>query len=142
MRLLAPEFLSSFFCYVLDEAQQVLCKNFGCNEVFKWRIEPHRHMKTCPHQKPNKGYIIKDGKYICGKCSKHIKHQSNIPRHLKTCKQKVKNTSYDCISYVKKPLSFHVALRSTWHFMENKLKKLALIVKKFLNLLTVIKLTG
>ena len=32
--------------------------------------------------------------------------------------------------FVKNPLSFHVALRSTWHFMQNKLKKRALIAKK------------
>ena len=93
--MLAPGVLSSFV-YVLDKAQQVLCKNAGRNAVSKWRTERQRHLKTCPHQKPNKGYIIKDGKYICGKCSKRIKHQSNIPRHLKTCKQKVKNTSHDC----------------------------------------------
>ena len=118
--MLAPGVLSSFFCYVLDKAQQVLCKNVGCNAVFKWRMKHHQHMKSYLHQQPNKGYIIKDGQYICGKCFKYIKHQSNIPRHLKTCKQKVKNTSYNCTFCEK---SFHVALRSTWHFMQNKLKK-------------------
>ena len=108
--MLAPGVLSS-----LDKAQQVMRKNVGCNAVFKWRMKHHQH-----NQKPNKGYIITDGQYICGKCCKHIKHQSNIPRHLKTCKQKVKNTSYNCTFCEK---SFHVALRSTWHFMQNKLKK-------------------
>ena len=105
-----------FLCYVLDKAQQVLCKNVGCNAVFKWRMEHHQHMKTCPHQKPNKGYIIKDGKDIYGKCSKHIEHQSNIPRHLEKCKQKVKNTSYNC-TFCEKTFKFPCRLKEhlTFH---------------------------
>ena len=139
--MLAPGVLSSFFCYVLDKAQQVLCKNVGCNAVFKWRIERHQHMETCPHQKPNKGYIIKHGKYICEKCSEHIKHQSNIPRHLKTCKQKVKNTSYNC-TFCEKTFKFLCHLKEHLAFHAKQTGKRALIAKKFLNVLTIIELTG
>ena len=122
LRLLAPEVLSSFFCYVLDKAQQVLCKNVGCNAVFKWRMKHHQHMKTYLHQQPNKGYIIKDGQYICGKCFKYIKHQSNIPRHLKTCKQKVKNTSYNC-TFCEKIFKFPCCLKEHRAFHAKQTEK-------------------
>ena len=141
MRVLAPGVLSSFFCYVLDKAQQVLCKNVGCNAVFKWRMKHHQHMKTYLHQQPNKGYIIKDGQYICGKCFKYIKHQSNIPRHLKTCKQKVKNTSYNC-TFCEKIFKFPCCLKEhlAFHAKQTE-KKRSLIAKKFLNVLTIIELS-
>ena len=54
-----------------------------------------QHQKKCSHQKPTKIYTVKDGKYVCGKCSKHIKHQSNIKRHIQTC-SKTKISSYKC----------------------------------------------
>ena len=47
-----------------------------------------RHLKNCPHEKPTKEYSIQNGQYICGKCSKAIKHQSDIKRHLQIWKEK------------------------------------------------------
>ena len=55
-----------------------------------------RHLKNCPHEKPTKEYSIQNGQYICGKCSKAIKHQSNIKRHLQICKNKVEKSLCKC----------------------------------------------
>ena len=110
--MLAPGVLSS-----LDKAQQVMRKNVGCNAVFKWRMKRHQH-----NQKPNKGYIITNGQYICGKRCKHIKHQSNIPRHLKTCKQKVKNTSYNC-TFCEKIFKFPCCLKEHRAFHAKQTEK-------------------
>ena len=55
-----------------------------------------RHFKNCPHQKPTKEYSIQNGLYVCRKCSKAIKHLSNIKRHLQIYKNKVKKSLYKC----------------------------------------------
>ena len=55
-----------------------------------------RHFKNCPYEKPTKEYSIQNGQYVCGKCSKAIKYQSNIKRHLQICKNKVKKSLYKC----------------------------------------------
>ena len=76
--------------------QYFTCKNIGCRASFKWRMQLSRHLKNCPHEKPTKEYSIQNGQYICGKCSKAIKHQSDIKRHLQIWKDKDEKSLYKC----------------------------------------------
>ena len=84
------------FNFLLELERYFTCKNIGCRASLKWRMQLSRHLKNCPHEKPTKEYSIQNGQYACGKCSKKVKHQSNIKRHLQICKNKVKKSLYKC----------------------------------------------
>ena len=110
------------FNFLLELEWYMTCKNIGCRASFKWRMQLSRHLKNCPHEKWTKEYCIQNGQYVCGKCSKAIKHQSNIKRNLQKCKNKVDKSLYKCPLYPGTE-RFKCWLEKTWSNMHHRHQK-------------------
>ena len=73
------------------------CKNVGCRQSFKWPMQLSRHKIVCKFEKfvKKKNYESINGSFVCSKCSKTFKHQSNMTRHASNCSEKIVK-EYSC----------------------------------------------
>ena len=75
------------------------CKRPGCHQKFKHKTQLYRHKRKCQAVSPQKkkaSYTREnDSSWTCLKCSKIFSQQSNVVRHVVTCKVK-ENEIHQC----------------------------------------------
>ena len=62
----------------------VICKNIGCNERFKWPAQMYRHLNNCKYPEPPilSKYKKVGNQFECNSCKKCFPHQPNVTRHV------------------------------------------------------------
>ena len=77
------------------------CRNIGCNEKFKWRMQLSRHVTKCskPVLEKSDSIIESTEGYQCARCGRKYKFKENVYRHFKICKQNINNVNkcYRCL---------------------------------------------
>lgn len=65
-----------------------MCRNVGCNESFKWRMQLSRHVLKCSKPVLTKTDAIVETQegYQCSCCGRNYKFKENVYRHFKICK--------------------------------------------------------
>ena len=76
----------------------VSCKSIGCDQKFKWPVQMYRQLKRCkfPPKILESKYQHKGEKFECKKCSKIFLHQSNVVRHVNTCRGLQEKELFKC----------------------------------------------
>ena len=84
----------------------VVCKNIGCNERFKWPAQMYPHLNNCKYPEPPilSKYKKVGNQFECNSCKKCFSHQPNVTRHVIICKG-IKQKKYTNVQNAKSSFS-------------------------------------
>ena len=85
----------------------VVCKNIGCNERFKWPAQMYRHLNNCKYLSK---YKKVGNQFECNSCKKCFSHQPNVTRCVIICKGIRQKKVYKCAE-CKKQFQYHSLLK-------------------------------
>ena len=90
----------------------VVCKNIGCNERFKWPAQMYPHLNNCKYPEPPilSKYKKVGNQFECNSCKKCFSHQPNVTRHVIICKGIKQKKVYKCAE-CKKQFQYHSLLK-------------------------------
>ena len=90
----------------------VVCKNIGCNERFKWSAQMYHHLNNCKYPEPPilSKYKKVGNQFECNSCKKCFSHQPNVTRHVIICKGIKQKKVYKCAE-CKKQFQYHSLLK-------------------------------